>query len=126
MKIAFPLQSKRELASEFSRSAMIGIFNADTRRVDYIGIDHQKEASSGTLLTSLARVEGLTAIMSPRLSAMSLRVLKALHFTVYQADGTNLGHNLRKFASGELPLLESPYASCQGSCSGCESSGTCV
>lgn len=129
MKVAFPLINERELALDFSKSTIIGIFDEENERLEFIQLESEFQNKGGSVLMDLQQVKDLTTIVSPSLSFMALRVFKEHQFETFKADGTSLLENIILFKERTLkPFMSAGSfleAMCGGGCSSCASSESC-
>jgi len=126
MKIAFPLASESELATDFARSNFVGVYDVNDGNLSLISLASQTATSIPALIFEIMKQLETKWVVSPFFSFMALRVFKENNFNTLKASGTNLVENINFFKSGMLEPFSSVDAflaiqHCKDGCSSCSS-----
>lgn len=126
MKIAFPLQNEKELAIDFVHSRYIGIYDDEEGHTEFIPVSEPGKKAGTTLFFDVMTSKGLTSVVSPFFSYMTLRVFRENDIETLKAVSSSLDENIRFFKDQSLKPFD-VYESlligeCARDCSGCGTS----
>jgi predicted Fe-Mo cluster-binding NifX family protein len=102
MKIAFPLLNEKELSNDFSHALHIGIYNEELDHLEIISITELEKMSKVTNFIDLMISLGLSSVVSPHYSYMSLRIFKENRINTLKAVGFCLDQNIKLHRDREL------------------------
>ncbi len=102
MKIALPLISESELASDFSKSSYVGIYDVVEGNLNVISLASQSMTTIQSFIFETMKSLDTQWVISPNFSFMALRVFKENKINVLKASGTNLNENIDFFKTGIL------------------------
>ncbi len=126
MKIAFPLNSPNELASDFAHSRFIGFYEDSEDKIEVVPMQELLKYSGSGIFPDVLISKDLYAIVSGQISIIALRILGEYGILAFRASGNNFMENIQSFVSRDLKpfnLNESVIQDhCGGSCSACGSS----
>ena len=124
MKVAFPLLNEKEIATDFSKSNYVGIYDDEKQSLDLIAMYDETKESDITKLFQTLLNHKLKYVISPMCSFMSLRIFKEHDLEALQAIGTNIKENIILLKQEMLEPFTAidVYASkqCGSVCSSCE------
>jgi predicted Fe-Mo cluster-binding NifX family protein len=125
MKIAFPLLNENKLAIDFAHASYIGIYDDKENTTELIPLLEMTLKSGFSVFFDALISQGLTSVISPYYSYMSLRIFKENEIETLKAMDRSLEENIRHFNEKTLKPF-SIYESLQpGDCvSNCSSCGT--
>lgn len=125
MKIAFPLLNENKLAIDFAHASYIGIYDDKENTTELIPLLEMTLKSGVSVFFDALISQGLTSVISPYYSYMSLRVFKENEIETLKAMDRSLEENIRYFNEKTLKPY-TIYESLQsGDCvSNCSSCGT--
>jgi predicted Fe-Mo cluster-binding NifX family protein len=106
MKIAFPLLNENVLAIDFSHSNYIGIYDVGKDWTDIINIQAQDKKLEMMESFKSMNSQGLTHVISPFYSYMTLRIFKEIQIKPLKAKGTSLHENIKSFQDCRLLPFE--------------------
>jgi len=126
MKIAFPLTSESELASNFTTSRYVGIYDLAEESLNVIPLAPQPSATNQGLIFETMKRMDTRSVVGTYFSFMALRVLKENKFNVHKAIGSKLHDNIIFFKTGMLKPFSTldvfiSHNNCADGCSGCGS-----
>lgn len=125
MKIAFPLLNEKELAMDFIHSRYIGIYDDKEHKTDLIPLSGIEQKLGITVFFDTLTSQGLTSVVSPYYSYMSLRVFKEYEVETLKAMSNNLDENIKHLKEKALKPFNVYESLLIGDCAkDCNSCGT--
>ncbi|MDP4207527.1 MAG: hypothetical protein Q8928_01805 [Bacteroidota bacterium] len=125
MKIAFPLRSKSELASDFAHSPIIGIYDDSTGKTETFKLAEIERSIGLHCFLDVMTSQGLKMVVSPFYSYMSLRVFKENNIETLKAIGKSMEDNIEMVKNKKLQPFDAMESlmvgECAGSCGSCGS-----
>lgn len=128
MKIGFPAagligDARERLAYDFTENGIMGVFDTKTENITVVSKDEL-----GVSIMEWLSLEEISAIITPEIKVMALKVFREQGLNIYKAQGSMLALNIELFRNNCLSpymvteMFEEGAASCSSSsCSSCDS-----
>ena len=127
MKVAIPVSEmdfdpKSPLIKGFHETNFIGVFDADNRQMQVLPVFSGQNQDFA--IFNLFKVNGISAVISPKMSLMALKVFSDYRIDVYRAHhDLSLDENIEKYLNQDLSRFTfvETFRNMQCSSSGCSS-----
>lgn len=123
MKTVFALNDQNYLALDFTKSKMLGIYDEIMKDIKFIEFHYEDAINDKQSVFNQILQQGITKVVSPHYSFMSLRVFKENNIEPLKAVGKSLAFNLNMLIHKQLQVFcvdeSGNETSCAKSCAGC-------